>query len=71
MGSFTKNKEKIKKFKETGDLRYIYQDKLGKVCFQHSLDYGHFKDLTRRTTSDKVVRDLALNIATNPKCDGY
>ena len=25
---FTKNKEKIKKFKETGDSRYIYQKEL-------------------------------------------
>ena len=25
-GPFTKNKERIKKFKETGDLRYIYQN---------------------------------------------
>ena len=25
---FTKNKEKIKKIKETGDSRYIYQNKL-------------------------------------------
>ena len=29
---FTKNKERIKKFKETGDSRYIYQNKLDKVC---------------------------------------
>ena len=27
-GSFSKNKERIKKFKETGDSRYIYQNKL-------------------------------------------
>ena len=27
-GPFTKNKENIKKFKETGDSRYIYQDEL-------------------------------------------
>ena len=30
---FTKNKERIQKFKETGDSRYIYQNKLDKVCF--------------------------------------
>ena len=33
--------------------------------------YGNFKDLHRRTTSDKVFRDKALNIAKNPKYDGY
>ena len=30
---FTKNKERIQNFKETGDSRYIYQNKLDKVCF--------------------------------------
>ena len=30
---FTKNKERIQKFKETVDSRYIYQNKLDKVCF--------------------------------------
>ena len=32
-GPFTKNKKRIQKFKETGDLRYIYRDKLDKTCF--------------------------------------
>ena len=30
-GTFTKNKERIKKIKETGDSRCIYQDKLDKA----------------------------------------
>ena len=33
--------------------------------------YGDFKDLARKTASDKVLRDKAFNIAKNPKCDGY
>ena len=33
--------------------------------------YGNFKDLKRRTPSDKVLRDKACNIAKNPKYDGY
>ena len=33
--------------------------------------YGDFKDLARRTASDKVLRDEAFNIAKNPKYDGY
>ena len=33
--------------------------------------YGDFKDLERRTASDKVLRGKAFNIATNPKFDGY
>ena len=32
-GPFTKNKKRIQKFKETGDLRYIYRDELDKTCF--------------------------------------
>ena len=32
-GPFTKNKERIKKFNETGDSRYIYQNELDKVVF--------------------------------------
>ena len=33
--------------------------------------YGDFKDLKGRTTSDKILRDKAFNIAKNPKYDGY
>ena len=32
---------------------------------------GDFKDLTRRTASDKILHDKAFNIAKNPKYDGY
>ena len=39
-GPFTKNKERIQKFKETGDSRYIYQSELDKACFQHDMSYG-------------------------------
>ena len=33
--------------------------------------HGDFKDLKRRTFSDKILRDKAFNIAENPKHDGY
>ena len=33
--------------------------------------YGDFKDLKRRTASDKTLRDKAFNIAKSPKYDGY
>ena len=33
--------------------------------------YGDFKDLPKRTASDKILRDKAFNIAKNPKFDGY
>ena len=70
-GPFTKNKERIQKFKEAGDTSYIYKNELDKACFQHDMAYGDFKDLARRTASDKVLRDKAFNIAKNPKYDGY
>ena len=65
---FTKNKGRIKKIKETGDSRYIYQNELDKACFQHNMTY---EDLNRRKASDKVLRDKAFNIAKNSKYDGY
>ena len=33
--------------------------------------YGDFKDIKRRTASDKILRDKAFSIAKNPKYDGY
>ena len=66
-GPFPKNKERIQKFKKTGDSGYISQNELDKTCFQHDMAYGNFKDLTRRIASDKILRDKAFNIAKNPK----
>ena len=68
---FTKNKGRIQKFKETGDTSYIYKNELDKACFQHDMAYGDFKDIARRTASDKVLREETFNIAKNPKYDGY
>ena len=68
---FTKNKERIQKFKETGDTSYIYKNELNKACFQHDMAYGDFKDIKRRTASDKILRDKSFNIAKNLKYDGY
>ena len=70
-GPFTKNKEKIQKFKQTGDSRYIYKNGIDKTCFQHDLAYGDFKYLKRRIAADNVLRDKAFNIAKNPKYDRY
>ena len=67
----TKNNETIQKFKETVSSQYIYQNELDKTCFQHDMAYSEFKNLTRRTASDKILRDKAFNVAKNPKYDGY
>ena len=72
-GPFTKNRKnpKIKKQNKTGDSQYIYQNELDKVCFQHGMAFGDFKDLIRQTASDKILRDKSINITKNPKYDGY
>ena len=70
-GPFTKNKKRIQKFEEIGGRSYIYKNEIVKACFRHDMAYGDFKDLKRRTASDKVLRDKAFNIAKNPKYDGY
>ena len=66
---FTKNEERIQKFKDTGDTNYIYKNELDKACFQHDMAYVDFYDLAKRTATDKALRDKAFNIAKNPKCD--
>ena len=53
---FTKNKERIQKFKETRDTNYIYKNELDKACFQHDMAYGDYKDSARRTASDSFKR---------------
>ena len=70
-GPFTKNKERIKKFMQTGNTDFIYKNELDKACFQHDMAYGKAKDLVRRTQSDKVLRDKAFKIASDLKYDGY
>ena len=61
-GPFTKNKERIQKFKETGDSRSIYTNELDKACFQHDMAYG---------AADRVLRNKAFDIGKDPKYDRY
>ena len=68
-GRFTKDKE-YKNLKKR-DSRYNYHNKLDKACFQQDMAYGDFKDLPRKTASDKILCDKAFNVAKNPKYDGY
>ena len=55
----------------TGNTNFIYKNELDKACFQHDMAYGKSKDLVKRTQSDKVLRDKAFKIASDPKYDGY
>ena len=70
-GPFTKNKERIEKFMQTGNTDFIYKNELDKACFQHDMAYGKSKDLTKRTQLDNALRDKAFKIASDPKYDGY
>ena len=70
-GSFAKNIEKVQNFKEIGDSRYIYQNEVDKACFQHDIVYGDFKNLPRRTVSNKLFQDKAFIIAKIWSYDGY
>ena len=70
-GPFTKNKKRIKKVMQTGDTNYIYRNELDKACFQHDMAYGKYKNLKRRTHSDKVLKDKAFEIANNPNYGGF
>ena len=47
-GPFTKNKERIQTFMQTGDTNYIYRNDLDKACFHYDMAYGKYKDLTKR-----------------------
>ena len=71
-GPFTKNRERIEKFMQTGKTDFISRNELDKACFQHDMAYGRSKDLIKRTQSEyKVLKDKAFKIANNPKYNGY
>ena len=56
---------------QAGNTDFIYRNELDKACFQHDMAYGKSKDLVKRTQSDKVLKDKAFKIASDPKYDGY
>ena len=56
---------------QTGNTNFAYKNELDKACFQHDMAYGKSKDLAKITQSDKVLRDKAFKIGSNPKYDRY
>ena len=56
---------------QTGNIDFIYKNKLDKACFQHDMAYGKSKDLAKITESDKVLKDKTFKIASDTKYDGY
>ena len=70
-GPFTKHCELIQKFREIGNLKYIYKNQLDKACFALDAAYSDSKELARKTISDNILKDRAYEIAINSKYDGY
>ena len=70
-GPFTKNKERIEKFMQTGNTDFFYRNELDKACFQRDMAFGKSKYLIKRTQPDKVLKDKAFKIANNLKCNSY
>ena len=55
-GPFTKHRERIQKFRETGNLKHLYRNELDKACFVHDAAYSESKDLAKRPVSDKILK---------------
>ena len=70
-GPFTRNKERIEKFMQTGNTDFSCRNEFDKACFQHDMAYGKSKDLTKKTQSDKFLRDKTFKTATDLKYDSY
>ena len=68
---FTKHRERIRKFRETDNLKHLYRNELDKACFAHDAAYSDSKDLAKTTISDKILKDRAREIARNCIYDGY
>ena len=65
-GPFTRHKQRINDFMNDGKLSHILKNKLDAACFQHDSAYAKYKDRLNRKKSD-----VALEIAVNPKINGY
>ena len=70
-GPFSKHHGRIQKFRETVNLKDLYRNKVDKACFPHDAAYFESKDLTKITISDKILKDIAYEIARNCGYDGY
>ena len=70
-GPFTKHRERIQKFRETGNLKHLYRNELYKAYFADDAAYSDTKDLVKITISNKILKDRAYEIATNCNYDRY
>ena len=70
MWTVTKHREEIQQFRKTDNLNHLNRTGLDKACFAQSACYNR-KDLAKRTTLDKILKERAYEIAIYPKYDGY
>ena len=70
-GPLTKHRERIQKFRGTGNVKHLYRNKLDKACFAHDEAYSDSKGLAKKTISDKILKNRAYAIARNHGYDEY
>ena len=58
-GPFTKHRDRIRKFREIGSLKYLYRNELDKACFVRDAAYSDSKDLAKRNILDNILKDKA------------
>ena len=63
-GLFTKHRERVKKFRETANLKRVYKNEWDKSYFTHDVAYSDRKDLAKINVSDKILKDRAYKIAS-------
>ena len=56
---FTNSFNWIQKFRETGNLKHIYNNELDKACFVHDAVYSDGRNLDERTISDNILQERA------------
>ena len=56
-GPLTKYRERIKKFREAGDLKHIYKNELDEACFPYDEAYSDSKHLAKRTIPDQFLKE--------------
>ena len=70
-GLFIKHHKRIQKFKETGNVKHLYRNKLDKAYFAHYAGHSGSKDLGIRIILAKILKDRACEIARNSQYDGH
>ena len=68
-GPFSRRRERIKKFRETGNLKHLHRNELDKACFAY--DAAYLDSNEKWTISDKILKDRAYEIARNRNYDGH